>query len=108
VGDFVRFQFVGKARAADPVGIVVFLDALDLARRRRSNSSACSFPAFAGVGILHSLRDGRVRYRSQANRNAALRLYHCDVLAALFIRLNQFGDAVVEGREFAFVVLSEG
>ena len=31
MGDFVRFQFVGKARAADAVGVVVFLDALYLA-----------------------------------------------------------------------------
>src|SRR3984885_5366169 len=31
VGDFVRFQLVGKARAADAVGVVIFLDALYLA-----------------------------------------------------------------------------
>jgi hypothetical protein len=38
----------------------------------------------------------------------ALRLYHGDVLVALFIRLNQFGNTFVEGGEFAFVVLSQG
>jgi len=39
---------------------------------------------------------------------ASLSLYHGDVLAALCIRLNQFGNTVVEGGEFAFVVLSQG
>jgi hypothetical protein len=40
--------------------------------------------------------------------NAGLRLYHRDVLAALVTRLNQFGNTVGEGGEFAFVVLSQG
>jgi hypothetical protein len=30
------------------------------------------------------------------------------VLVALFMCLNQFGNAIVEGGQFAFVVLSEG
>jgi hypothetical protein len=82
---------------------------------------------FAGTQILRSLRSrfedieartsGTNRCEFNCRPVAAMALgstipglsvYHRDVLVALFIRLNQFGNTVVEGGEFAFVVLSQG
>ncbi len=59
------------------------------------------------IGIANGQTGGEPTQTEFPTVANSLSLYHCDVLAALFIRLNQFGNTVVEGGEFALVVLSQ-